>query len=111
MTVVELCYTDVAEPKPVPAVPEAIDLLGSLAPGTFAFGYFGLMLTPILPLINYLPLFQQRLNPHQWFLRIWTCSMVCHQMHLFLVSLVAHISKQSNYNIFVVTKPPNLSRT
>jgi hypothetical protein len=44
MTVIEFCYyTDVSESKPVPAVPEAIDLLGSLSPGTFASGYFGLM--------------------------------------------------------------------
>lgn len=46
MTVLDFCYTDVAESKPVPGVPEAVDLLGSLSPGTFASGCFGLMLIP-----------------------------------------------------------------
>ena len=61
--------------------------------------------------MNCLPLLQQRLNPHQWYLRTWICSMVCPQILLFLVSLIVHIGKQSNYNVFMVTKPPNLSRT
>lgn len=34
MTIAELCYTDVAESKPIPAAPEAIDLLGSLSSST-----------------------------------------------------------------------------
>jgi AP-1 complex subunit gamma-1 len=34
MTIVELCHTDAAESKPVHAVPEAIDLLGSLSSTT-----------------------------------------------------------------------------
>jgi hypothetical protein len=54
---------------------------------------------------------QQRLNPHIWYLKTWICSMVCHQVHLFLVSFVVDISKQCNYIMLMVTKPPDLSRT
>jgi AP-1 complex subunit gamma-1 len=38
MTIVELCHTDAAESKPVHAVPEAIDLLGSLSSTTSVSG-------------------------------------------------------------------------
>jgi len=54
---------------------------------------------------------QQRLNPHVWYLKAWICLMVCHQVHPFLVSFVVDISKQCNYIMLMVTKPPDLSRT
>jgi len=38
LTSVELCHTDAAESKPVHAVPEAIDLLGSLSSTTSVSG-------------------------------------------------------------------------
>lgn len=45
MTIIELCHTDAADSKPVHAVPEAIDLLGSLSSSTPVSGQFDLMLT------------------------------------------------------------------
>jgi hypothetical protein len=45
MTISELCYTDVAESKPIPAAPEATDLLGSFSSSTPVSGKFGLMST------------------------------------------------------------------
>jgi hypothetical protein len=38
LTSVELCHIDAAESKPVHAVPEAIDLLGSLSSTTSVSG-------------------------------------------------------------------------